>query len=498
MSNPIILKKGLKIGELDAEADINMLRVCFVDNGALDRLLDINDHAAIILGRTGSGKSALLLQVKERSEHSRQINPHNISVRFLEHSNIIQFLDELEIKLDLFYKVLWKHILIVEILKLRYNISSEAEARRTVASICNRFLGDKTRQKALDYFLEWSDKFWLEVDEQLKELTEKFSRDIKAELGAKYESVDISLEGARSLSNEQRVEIKPRASQVVSRIQIQRLNEVFDLLANHAFTDKQKHYFVLIDQLDEDWAETETRYRFIRALIEEIKTFRHIPNIKILVALRQDLLEMVFNRTRDAGFQEEKYEAYLLSIKWTKDELSKLIETRISELFRRQYTKDQVSFSDIFPAKPDANKESALEYIISRTLFRPRDALQFANECLATASNRERVSWTAIHSAEGTYSSKRLKSLQEEWGNIYPALSESVNILRGLRDSFTRNEITKERLESICLSLVNEVNALDPCVIACKQLYQPGSNFTEADVISEFLRCFYLVGIIGI
>lgn len=86
----------------------------------------------------------------------------------------------------------------------------------------------------------------------------------------------------------------------------------------------------MIDQLDEDWAETETRYRFIRALIEEIKSFRNLPQVKILVALRQDLLEIVFDRTRDAGFQEEKYEAYLLPLKWTENELEQLIEKRIN------------------------------------------------------------------------------------------------------------------------------------------------------------------------
>ena len=36
--NPIRIKKGLKIGELDAEADRDLMLACFVDKGELDSL----------------------------------------------------------------------------------------------------------------------------------------------------------------------------------------------------------------------------------------------------------------------------------------------------------------------------------------------------------------------------------------------------------------------------------------------------------------------------
>lgn len=54
-------------------------------------------------------------------------------------------------------------------------------------------------------------------------------------------------------------------------MQIQKLNEVLDMLAEHSFSDLQKKHYIVIDQLDENWAENNTRYKFIRALIEEIK-----------------------------------------------------------------------------------------------------------------------------------------------------------------------------------------------------------------------------------
>lgn len=497
MTNKIILKKGLKLGELDAEADADLLKSCFMDNGSLGRLLDIRDHAAIVLGRTGSGKSALLLQIKERSEHCCLLNPHNISINYLEYSNILQFLNELGINLDLFYKILWRHILIVELLKMRYNLHNEGDCKSFSTLILNKIKPDKAKKKALEYFSEWNDKFWLDVDEQLKELTEKFSRDIKSQLGSKYSELDISLEGAKSLSSEQRTEIKPRAKQVVSEIQIQRLNEVFELLAEHSFNDRQKSYYVLIDQLDENWAETETRHRFIRALIEEIKAFRNLPQVKIIIAMRQDLLELVFDRTRDSGFQEEKYEAYLLQLKWTKNELEQLIEMRINEIFKRQYTKDNINFLDIFPSPKRNTKETSIEYIISLTLLRPRDILQYINICFSIATERERVSWDAMRSAETTYSSKRLKSLHEEWGDIYPGFNKTVEILRGLPKSFTRSDIGNDKVLNVCSSM-DDSHSKDPCAKACKKLCSPDERTTESDVLSELLKCLYHIGIIGI
>ena len=40
MTKTIVFNKNLRIGELDAEADSNLLDHCFIDNGYIDQLLD--------------------------------------------------------------------------------------------------------------------------------------------------------------------------------------------------------------------------------------------------------------------------------------------------------------------------------------------------------------------------------------------------------------------------------------------------------------------------
>lgn len=495
--NEIIIKKGVKLGQLDAESDASLLDACFVDNGQLSELLDVERTESIIVGRTGAGKSAFIYHISQSVEYSVTLDPHSISVQFVEHSDIIQFFNKLGIKLDLFYRMLWRHILIVELLKLRYDLRSQDASATFFRRLYESVSRDQTKQRALNYFREWGDKFWLETSEHLREITNKLSTDLKSGLGTKFSTLNISLEGAKHLSDEVKIEVRTLATQVINQIQVQKLNEVFELLSDYAFNDKQKKFYILIDKLDEDWAGTETRCRLIRALIEETKSFRNIPQVKIITALRVDLLNVVFNRTRDSGFQQDKYESYIVKINWTEHDLKNLLEKRLREVYKRQYTSDVIDFNDVFPS-PKHNID-ALSYIFQRTLMRPRDVIQFANECFVAALDTPRISWRSIYVAESSYSTKRLDSLKEEWHEIYPNLEVSIEILRGITSPFTRNTLSIDKLESIAaeLAVISDESCIDPCTVVAKKMYEVGQSVDISDFMYESLICFYQVGIIG-
>lgn len=493
--NQILIKRGLRVGDLEAETDKELLSKCFVDNGDVDLLIDVKRPESIIVGRTGSGKSALILRINEVVEKSVVLDPNHISIRFLEHSDVIQFFEGLNVNLDLFYRYLWRHILTVELLKLRYSLKSESDSNNLWDKLFSLVGRDTTKKEGLAYFKEWGDKFWLETDQQLREVTEKLSRELKSGFGTELNDVRISLNGAKSLSEERKSEIVNRAKRVVSNIQIKKMTDVLDLLETKVFDDKQKKFYILIDKLDEDWAETKTRYRFIRALIEEIKTFRRICNVKIIISMRRDLLDMVFDHTRETGFQQEKYESYMLPLSWSRDALANLLELRINEVFKRQYTRAGISFSDIFPVKMKHENITALDYMLDRTLFRPRDAMQFVNECFVSAFNESKVSWRSINAAESTYSEKRLKSLFEEWSDVYPRLEESLELLRNMNVIFYRSDIA-EKINKISEEM-NEQEK-DPCWSAIIKFCEGGNAMSESDVVAEFINCFFRVGAIGV
>lgn len=493
-ADDIRLKKHLMIGAPDAETDKDLLHACFVDGPDYAALVSCTDPRCVVLGRTGAGKSALLIELESREQNVVRLDPAHFSFSYIENSSILAFVTELGVNLDLFYRLLWRHVLTVELLKKRYEITDERKHRSFLETLERAVRPESPKAKALDYVREWGDRFWEETETRVKELTQKIEREIGASVGTDLFGAAAKVHGAQSLSAEQRTEIKTRATAVVNKIQIKRLSEVIDLLAENVFNDLQRRYYVVIDNLDENWSSLESRCRIIRALIEELKTFRAIEPLKIVLALRRDSLAAVFDKTRDSGFQEEKYDAYLLPIRWTEDELTELINRRINTTFEHQYSRGEIGFSDMFPS--NRGGELAIDFILTRTLRRPRDVIQFVNEAFALAEGRPRISWEVLRKAEGSYSEKRLKALFEEWHTVFPALKISIELLRGMPAQLTRSQL-KEPLQAVMTDLCTSQWS-DPCASIARQYVEPGNVVTEATVLIRILQCLYQVGAIGI
>src|SRR5689334_22778791 len=115
-------RRHASIGSAAAEEDEKFLSACFVDTGDLSTLIDCRDPKRIILGRTGSGKTALLNRLTEIKD-AVLINPESLAFNYLTNSNILQFFLEAGVNLDLFFKLLWRHVFTVELIKKKYNIT---------------------------------------------------------------------------------------------------------------------------------------------------------------------------------------------------------------------------------------------------------------------------------------------------------------------------------------------------------------------------------------
>jgi len=489
-------KKHMSIGAMSAEEDSHFLQECFIDTGDFEILTEIHSSKCIVLGRTGSGKSALLETIKQKEEHVIELLPEELSLGYISNSNILSFFENIGVNLDLFYQLLWRHVLSVELIKKKFKITNEYNNRNFLERLGEIFNRDRKKEKAIEYLRQWGDKFWLETDSRIKELTTKLEDELRGNVDLTALGVPINASGSEKLTKEIREEICERAQAVVNRVQIQDLNQVIGLLAQDIFNDTQQKYFITIDKLDDNWVEDEMRYRLIRALIETTKTFRKISQVKIIIALRLDLLGRVFDKTRDAGFQEEKYEDILLRIKWSKEQIESLLDKRISLLIRQAYTQESAKFHDIFPAH--VGNETALDFILDRTLMRPRDAILYINECLEQAQGQTQITAKTIRDAEITYSKKRLNSICHEWFADYPLLENYFEIIKKRKDGFKHSEITREQIEELAIELaVNEKHPKDPMAIAAK-LYIQDSAISRSSFLNQLLRALYKTGVIGV
>ena len=128
-SDPICFRRTDNIGYADAESDDLFLTNCFVEIGDLQILRDSEDPRCIVLGRTGSGKTALLKRLVETEPHAYELSPENLSLSYISNSNVIGFFEEAGVQLDLFYKLLWTHVITVELIQRKFDIYNESKKR---------------------------------------------------------------------------------------------------------------------------------------------------------------------------------------------------------------------------------------------------------------------------------------------------------------------------------------------------------------------------------
>ncbi len=453
-------RRADSIGTADADDD-PYLETCFVDSSGIVEALILTENAMrIIVGRTGSGKTALIKRIGETQSHTININPETLSVTYVTNSTILKFLASLNVNLDIFYTLLWRHVFAVEIIKHKFNIYTKIPKDSIFQRIASIVRSEK-HKRALTYLQQWGESFWLETDFRIKEITTKMEDELKCGLSAVIPVGSMDVGYINKLSEEIKGEIAHRAQEIISKVQIRELSEVMSLL-DEILDDPQDRYFITIDKLDERWVDDRLRYSLIRALIETIRDFRVVHNAKLIVSLRWDLLDRVYRHTRDSGFQEEKYESLYCVIKWTRTDLIDVINSRVAQLVASRYTSKIIGFGDVFPLR--MKKENTLDFIVDRTLMRPRDAIMFINFCISHAEGKTMISEKIISDAEADYSRDRLRSIADEWYSDYPNLLNFHAILKERPDHFRLGDVTEMELDKLLFEFMGLSTPKKDCI----------------------------------
>jgi hypothetical protein len=487
-------RKHSSLGAAAAEHDQEYLQECFVDTGDLATLADCKKPQRIVVGRTGSGKTALLDRLLQL-DHAISIQPESLSLTHIANSSVLQFFTDAGLKIDIFLRLLWRHVFTVELIRARYAITNEASKRNALDRLLEHLGRDKGKRRALDYIEQWGDRFWETTEYRIKELVKRIESDLSSSIAAGPQPFQLNATSAARLSEEQRADVVERGQKVIDQIQIKELSEIVDLLDEYVFDDPQKPYYICIDRLDENWIEDRFRYLLIRSLLETIRDFQKLRYVKIVIVLRSDLLDRVFRLTRDAGFQEEKFRALYLKLRWSRDQLMSCIDRRVGYLVRQTYTKMGATHKDVLPKS--VGEMQVFDYMVERTLRRPRELIEFFNECIELASETPAITRSMLLQAEGVYSKNRARSLQEEWFADYPRLEECLRFLRGRPKNFRVRSLEKKEFEDFCL----EVAAADPG--ASDRMSSVARSVAECAIgaqagLQAVLCIFYQIGAVGL
>ncbi len=421
----IVFKRDMNIGTISAESDQEFLLNCFIETPEYSEILDFQNKKSILLGRTGSGKTALLNQIQKDVDFYIEIKPDTFAMQYITNVPFVVKLKREGVNLDIFYKFLWLHEIISQIIKKYF-----AYNRRNFLDELSEKVSDRGRIHELKRYLNEYDGVFFDEGS-----TEKITKDIEKNVSAMLGSDIANLKG--SLTESQKKEIQTKASQYINKKQINQLKNIITLFKEYFSSNIQKEIIVGIDNLDTNWIDDESKFILINALLSAMFHFIDIPNLKILIALRADLLTKTCEVT---DRQNEKDESFTLRLNWTPKMLNELLDKRVEYLFTYKYQKNnKLTFNDLFNF--NIGEISASDYILNRTMMRPRDAINFVNLCIVEADNESGISEENILAAEKIFRGDRLKALQYEWGSVYGNVDTYIEILYLLGNKFKYTDL---------------------------------------------------------
>lgn len=486
--------KHLEIGSPDAETD-SILMQAFVEKDVLSAILNMNNQKSVLIGRTGSGKSAILRYIETTQERVYRIKPEAMSLRYLSNSTILNYFKALDVNLTFFYKVLWKHVFIVELLKLYFgdNQFKKQNFFETITEKIKNKIGKSNpkKEKAIAYLKNWSNDFWANTEHRIKELEKMIQTKFTSETGIKvFEYLDLKDSGEKSEARKTLSEIKYKAERIINESQADEIFEIIDIMEEELFTDPQKKHFVIIDDLDKEWIPSNIRYDMIGSMIEVIKEFQPMKGAKIVISLRDNLFQMIFSGFKHKGGQREKFKSLYLNIEWTEEELKQLLEKRLEVISDRNLT-----IKGAFEKNYNDTK-TGFDYMLERTFLRPRDVISFVNHAIENANDKSFFTLDIIKKAEIYYSIDRLHALEDEWGENYGDLEKVFYFLKFKFNGFRLKSIRDDEFESIYFDENYLDNYRGEFLDVIHKWKKDEIKFNS--FLKEIIYLLYFIGIIGI
>jgi hypothetical protein len=391
---PERLLEQVDLGDVAAENEIRALRSYFVRTAQFHEAK--RGNARLVIGRKGSGKTAIFYAVRDSLINRRSFLVLDLKPEGHQFSKLRE----------------------VVLSKL-----SEGFQEHTLTAFWNYILLCELACKALKVDHTWA-------------LRDETHRQAFGRLAAAYEkhaSADAGDFSERLLREVERIASRYpgegaglSANQLTQTLFRDDIRELDDTVAD--YLESKDEIWLLIDNLDKGWPTRGAKKEdilILRTLLEATRKLQRQlehreTGFRCLVFLRNDIYEHLLIDTPDKG----KDTAIVLDYD-DREFFKELIVQRI-----KSSTGLTGSFENIWAAVFDTHlgTEDAFQYIIDRTLMRPRDLLNFLHRAIEVAINRghERVSGDDILKAEETFSEDILLSIAFEIRDVYPTVSEPL------------------------------------------------------------------------
>ncbi|WP_019592707.1 P-loop ATPase, Sll1717 family [Thioalkalivibrio sp. ALRh] len=408
--------QSLDLGSTSAENEMRTLESYYLKTDQF--LKSLRGEASIVVGRKGSGKSAIFLQIRDRERNRSgnvvlDLKPDGYKlIKFKE--LILKYLEEGTFQHTIM--AFWEYVLLLEICYKILEKDREQHTRDHTLYEPYRALAD----------LYHADGYATEGDfsERMGSLMENISSEYRSLYG---DQSNVRLSAQRLTELLYRHDVRALYQQVVD------------------YMSRKEMCWLLFDNIDKGWPTSGLQHEdllIIRGLIDATRKIKRqfdrndIP-VNAIVFLRNDVYELLVRETSDRG----KDASVLLD--WTDpDLLRELIRLRIvSNEIDGECTEFGPLWRSVFVSHYHGEESS--QYLIDRSLMRPRFLLNLINQCKSFAINlnHERVAEEDIEKGLAAYSTDLLTDVGYEINDVDASVDDVLYAFIGCNSVVDKTEV---------------------------------------------------------
>jgi len=409
--------QSLELGASSAENEMRTLQNYYLKTDQFFK--SIRGEANIVVGRKGAGKSAIFLQVRDKERNKKDnivldLKPDGYKlIKFKE--LILSFLEEGTFQHTIM--AFWEYVLLLEIC---YKIlESDREQHVHDHELYEPYRKLAELYNAEGYVTEG------DFSERMSSLMEKITTEYRSQYD---DEVSVGLPVSKITEMLYSHDVKELSLQLIS------------------YMKRKDTCWLLFDNIDKGWPTSGLQHEdllIIRALIDATKKIerqfsRSNVNVNTIIFLRNDVYELLVRETSDRG-----KEAKVL-LDWTdSDLLRELIRLRIVY----SHTNGDVSFDGLWRRLCISHYkgEESSEYLISRSLMRPRFLLNLVSQCKSFAINlnHERIQEEDITKGLAAYSTDLLTDISYEISDVANNAEDLLYAFIASKAKVSKTEIDK-------------------------------------------------------
>jgi hypothetical protein len=394
------LLEALSIGDPRAENEMPTLGLYYLKTDQFERT--VRGEANLVVGRKGSGKTALFVQVRDKIRADKR----NIVVDLKpEGYQLVKLKEEILSYLSAgarqhLITAFWEYLILLEV---AYKIlEKDVYTYRHNHSLYDMYVELRNTYELSDFTTEG------DFSERLIKISEALIQKYKSTFGP---------------ADAQRL----TAAQVTELLYKHDLKKLRVLISR--YLQEKKSVWVLFDNLDKGWSTHGVDVIdaiVLRCLVDagrkiEREMRRDDHDFRCIVFVRNDVYDTLMRNSADYGKESRA------ALDWNDpDMLREMLRLRLVNGMKGKL--DKYDFNTVWRELCSSHYlgEETSTYIIERSLMRPRNVLKIFNHCRGFATNfgRQKISDPDIDKGLTAYSHDLLEELDRELSDVFPGAKD--------------------------------------------------------------------------